>query len=146
MRLVVLAGLFLISFGRPGWESDFEVAKQKAASANKFILVSFSGSDWCGPCIRLEKEVFNSPEFASLAKAHLILVNADFPRLRKNQLDKEQQKKNDALADRYNAKGIFPYTLLLDSSGKIRYSWEGYPDSDPTIFLQTLKQQLNAGH
>ena len=86
---------------------------------HKFILLSFSGSDWCGPCIRLHKEVFGSNAFEQLANEKLILVNADFPRYKKNQLSVSQQKINDALAEKYNKKGEFPLTVLLNSLIKV---------------------------
>ncbi|MFX5526316.1 thioredoxin family protein, partial [Acinetobacter baumannii] len=82
--------------------------------------------DWCAPCIRMHKDIFDSEIFQQYAQSKLILVRADFPRSKKNQLAKEQQKQNDQLADKYNPNGIFPYTLLLDENGKILKSWEGY--------------------
>src|SRR5438309_5907156 len=85
-----------------GWITDFSKEKSEAAQYNKLILLNFSGSDWCIPCIRLHKEVFESAAFEKYAGEHLVLVNADFPRLKKNQLSKEQTKQNAALAEKYN--------------------------------------------
>src|SRR5438477_6010979 len=101
----------------PGWGTNFEEARQVAIQNHKYILLNFSGSDWCGPCIRLHDEIFESDVFKKMAATDLILVNADFPRLKKNQLPKEQQTQNDHLADQYNAKGSFPLTLLLTPDG-----------------------------
>ena len=89
-------------------------AKMLAQKEHKHILLNFSGSDWCGPCIRLHKEIFDSEAFQQFAETNLVLVNADFPRLKKNQLSASQQKINDAIADQYNSKGIFPFTVLLN--------------------------------
>jgi thiol-disulfide isomerase/thioredoxin len=108
------------------------------------MLLNFSGSDWCGPCIRLRKLVFESRVFISYADSNLVLINADFPRLKKNKLSKEQQKKNDRIADKYNPKGIFPYTALLDADGKIIRIWEGNPDLSPEQFTRQLKAAVDA--
>src|SRR4051812_6522536 len=109
--LITLFSGFILS--TVTWKTDFEKAKESAQSEHKFILLNFSGSDWCGPCIRMHNEIFESDHFKQYSNNNLILVNADFPRLKKNQLSKEQQKKNDQLANEYNRKGIFPLTLLL---------------------------------
>ncbi len=126
------------------WETDFETAVHKAKSEHKLILVNFSGSDWCAPCIRLHQEILEEPGFKDFANKHLVLVNANFPRLKRNQLSKEQQKKNEKLADQYNPKGIFPFTLLLDPEGKILRSWEGYPEMTPIQFIGQIKAVLDA--
>lgn len=112
-----------------GWGSDLSVAQQAAKDQHKLILLNFSGSDWCGPCIKLKKDVFESTEFQSFAEANLVLVRADFPRLKKNQLAKDQQAKNDALAERYNSDGKFPLTVLLNEQGKVLKEWDGYQPS-----------------
>src|SRR4051812_1786802 len=106
--LTLLLATHLISSSE--WMTDFDKAKTEAKASNKFILLNFSGSDWCSPCIRMHKEIFASDTFSKYAASNLLLVNADFPRLRKNQLSKEQTEKNDALADKYNHEGKFPYT------------------------------------
>src|ERR1700735_1061793 len=81
------------------WMGDFDSAKTEAAKEHKLILINFSGSDWCGPCIRLRKEILESSTFEDYAKDNLVLVRADFPRQKKNQLDAAQVKRNEALAD-----------------------------------------------
>lgn len=126
------------------WENDFEIASRKAKLENKLMLLNFSGSDWCGPCIRLRKLVFESRVFISYADSNLVLINADFPRLKKNKLSREQQKKNDQIADKYNPKGIFPYTALLDADGKIIRIWEGNPDLSPEQFTSQIKAAVDA--
>src|SRR3982751_3309754 len=104
----------LVSTNSPVWFNDFNKAQTEAATSGKYILLNFSGSDWCGPCIRLHKEIFQSSSFTQLADSALVLVNADFPRQKKNQLAKDIQHDNELLADKYNANGAFPFTLLLD--------------------------------
>jgi thiol-disulfide isomerase/thioredoxin len=139
----LLAGLFFISTSF-GWGTDFEKAKERAGQEHKLVLLNFSGSDWCGPCIRLHNEIFESDAFKTFANDQLILVNADFPRLKKNQLSKEQQKKNDLLANQYNKNGIFPYTMLMDAEGKIIKTWEGFPQVSPAQFVSQVKSYCDA--
>ena len=124
---LLLVGLFCMSFSIINWHYNFEEAKQIAKKEHKYILLNFSGSDWCGPCIRLHKDIFDNVSFQAFAAKKLVMVNADFPRLKKNQLPAAQQKINDAIADRYNSKGTFPLTLLINENGKIVKEWEGYP-------------------
>jgi thioredoxin-related protein len=126
-----------------GWETDFEKAKQRAVTEQRSILLNFSGSDWCGPCISLRREIFESVAFLEFAGKNLVLLNADFPRLKKNQLTKEQQKKNDLLADKYNGQGHFPFTVLLDAEGKVIRSWDGLPKASPEEFIAQVKALIN---
>lgn len=128
------------------WETDFEKAKDRAAAEGKFILVNFSGSDWCVPCINLRREIFESEIFKNHAQENLVLVNADFPRLKKNQLSKQQQKKNDFLAEQYDPQGHFPYTVLLDKEGKVVHSWDGFPNISAEQFITQLKAFTNANN
>ena len=128
------------------WQTDFEKAKAEAKSENKLILLNFSGSDWCGPCIRLRKEIFDNESFMQYANGNLVLVNADFPRLKKNILPKEQQKQNDALADTYNSDGAFPLTLLLDANGNVIKKWNGLPLSTAEEFVTDIKAAADAHH
>ena len=95
MRLIIITFLSIIFFGFTPWQTDIQKAEQAAKTEHKLIILNFSGSDWCGPCIRLHKEIFESEVFTKFSDEHLVLLNADFPRLKKNQLPKEQQKKND---------------------------------------------------
>jgi thioredoxin-related protein len=133
--------LFLYFFNLSAhWNTDFEKAKTEATQSHKLIILNFSGSDWCAPCIRTKEEIFESSAFQNYAEQNLVLVNADFPRLRKNQLSKEQTKRNEALADKYNPDGKFPLTILFDETGKILARWEGYPNESPEKFIQ----QINA--
>lgn len=118
------------------WNLDFANAQTKAASDHKMILLNFSGSDWCGPCIKLTKVVFESSEFEKFASENLVLVRADFPRLKKNQLDKKQIARNEALADKYNPKGSFPLTVLIDSKGKVLKEWEGFQPSTENFIAE----------
>ncbi|MCG2616269.1 thioredoxin family protein [Terrimonas sp. NA20] len=140
MRYILMAWLCLALPFSQDWMSDMSKAAAIARDQKKLILLNFSGSDWCAPCVRLKKEILQSTEFGEAASS-LVLVNADFPRNRKNQLSKEQQQLNNELADRYNPEGKFPYTLLLNAEGKVLRAWDGFPSNGKTAFLEELKKQ-----
>ena len=144
MKIYALPFMLLFAISVSGWENDFETAKQKATAQHKLILLEFSGSDWCVPCIRFRKEILETKEFTGFADTSLVLLNADFPRLKKNQLSKTQQEKNEKLADLYNPTGIFPMTILLDADGKKLKVWEGYPDLKSNEFISQINQYRNA--
>jgi thioredoxin-related protein len=138
---LLLAAFFL---SIPVWHHDLSEARQIAVSEHRHILLNFSGSDWCGPCIRMQKEVFESEVFMNLADSELVMVNADFPRMKKNQLPARQQALNDAMADQYDAKGKFPFTVLLDAHGKVLREWEGYSGLAPAAFRDEVQQAIAA--
>lgn len=123
-------------------DGDFEKAKRTAAEEHKLILLNFSGSDWCGPCIAFTRDYLGAAEFKSFAADHLIVLNADFPRKKKNQLPDTTVKRNEQLAERYNPKGLFPYTLLLDANGKVLKAWEGKPDAAVQGWVSELQSDL----
>ena len=142
----ILSFIFLSFFIVPetGWLTNFEQAEKTANNKHELILLNFSGSDWCGPCIRLRNEIFGSTEFTDFATPNLVLLNADFPRSNKNKLSKEQVKQNESLADKYNSKGKFPLTLLLSADGKVLKEWDGLPAVTPAQFTQQLKDICDA--
>ncbi len=134
MKLSFLVFLAFINSG-VNWFGNFQEAQSAARVSHKFILINFSGSDWCGPCIRLRKEILESKTFEDFALSHLLLVRADFPRLKKNQPSKEQLRLNEALAEQFNPDGKFPYTLLVDANGKVIKVWDGFPGGTPEKFV-----------
>jgi len=136
--------LWLTAYAPPQWHVNLQEARQIAQKEHRYILLNFSGSDWCGPCILLRKEVFDAPAFTTFADTTLVLVNADFPRMKKNQLSKEQQQQNDQLADKYDPQGKFPLTLLLNADGKVIKEWEGHPSITPVEFSAQLRSIIDA--
>ncbi|MFD2287573.1 redoxin domain-containing protein [Pedobacter petrophilus] len=135
LLFVALLGLFTIP---ASWIGNFTEAQKQAKASHKQILINFSGSDWCGPCIRLRKEILESESFEQYAAANLLLVRADFPRQKKNQLPKEQIKLNESLAEIYNKDGKFPFTVLVDENGKVLKSWDGFPNESPQAFVSEV--------
>lgn len=142
MKILSAVIAFLAFSSFTNWETDFSKAKETARSEHKYILLNFSGSDWCGPCIKLHREYFGSEAFASFAKENLIMVNADFPRQKKNQLPKNLQQQNDHLADQYNSKGDFPLTVLISPDGKMIKEWEGFPKMSLDAFIDDIKNSI----
>ena len=111
----VLALALQAQAGGKGWETDLDAAKIAAKDQNKHILVEFTGSDWCPPCMMMRKEVFTKEDFIKKAGENYILVELDFPR--KKDQDAATKKKNEAAAKEFKIKG-FPTVVLLDAGGK----------------------------
>ncbi|MES2266957.1 MAG: thioredoxin family protein [Bacteroidota bacterium] len=128
------------------WLGDFTQAQKEAQRTHKLIVINFSGSDWCGPCIRTRKEILETGTFENYASDHLVLVRADFPRQKKNQLPKDQVKRNEELADKYNPDGEFPLTLLVDENGKVLIKWDGFPNVTPEVFVAQIAEFKDAGN
>lgn len=143
MKVLLLSFLF-ITTSPVEWLDNFDRAKEVAAQERKLILLNFSGSDWCGPCVKMKKEVFENSSFLSLAEEKLVLVRVDFPRQKKNQLPKDQIKHNEMLAEKYNKLGKFPYTLLIDASGAVIREWDGYAFGGQDKFIGELQDKLSS--
>ena len=120
------------------WETDFELAKQRAKDEKKDMLVDFTGSDWCGWCIKLKQEVFDQPAFQEYAKKHLIMVELDYPR--KKVLPDKEKKQNTELAEKYEIQG-YPTILLLNSKGR-EVARTGYRKDGPEEYIEHLKRLL----
>lgn len=125
-------------------QTGFENVQAIAKANHKLILLNFSGSDWCIPCIKMHKEIFENEIFKQTADSFVIIVHADFPRNKKNQPNAETRKLNDALAEKYNSEGAFPYTLLLDANGKILKVWNGLPSGNAADFSNEIKMVYNS--
>ncbi len=145
MKLLILL-FFTLNITPVKWLGDMQKATSLAQASHKCILINFSGSDWCGPCIRLRKEILESAVFEQYALPNLILLRADFPRQKKNQLSSLQVNLNESLAERYNPEGKFPFTLLVDLNGRVLKSWDGYTDELPEKFVSEIKQLADGAH
>ena len=130
-----------ISFGQ-NWQTDFQQSLQTAKAENKPVILVFSGSDWCAPCMKLENEIWSSDEFKNYSAEHFVLYNADFPRKKKNQPDSEQVKTNKKLAEKYNHKGFFPLVVVLDGTGKV-LGETGYKKLSPSEYIKHLETFVN---
>ena len=113
--------------------------KSKSITENKNILIYFSGSDWCGPCIKFKNKFIETDVFKSYAENHLLVYNADFPRKKANQLSKEEISQNEKIADMYNPHGNFPFIVLVNSTGNILKQWDGLLNVSVEEFIKELK-------
>ena len=121
---------------KEGWSTDLDKAIKQAKEENKSVLVEFTGSDWCPPCIAMRKNVFSKKEFVDAASKKFVLVELDFPKG-----DKELAKKNQPLAEKYKIEG-YPTVILLDSDGKefTRFFASKFPKVED--FLKHLDESL----
>jgi len=101
------------------WNTDLETAKRKAAAENKKILLLFTGSGWCKPCMYLDENILASAEFKAAAELYWILLRADFPQKGSNPEPVNVYDMKMILAEKYNRDGFFPYFVLLDKYGRV---------------------------
>lgn len=139
---ILLACVMLQALPPAQWLTDFDAANAQAIKEQKYILLNFSGSDWCVPCIKMKKEILTDETFLAFAQDKLVLVNADFPRSKKNRLTELLKAQNAQLAERYNTKGVYPFTVLLDTKGRVLKSWEGKPKADAQRFAEEIAKAL----
>lgn len=123
--------------GGEGWTHDFAAAKKQAAAEKKDLLIDFTGSDWCGWCIKLNEEVFSHDPFKTGVKDKFVLVELDYPR-DKSKLSKETQAQNDELQGKYAVQG-FPTILLCDADGK-PFAKTGYQPGGPEKYVAHLDE------
>ena len=126
--------LALSASAKPGWLSDYKKGQEKAKTDKKLVLLDFTGSDWCGWCIKLDKEVFSKPEFQAYANKNLVLVEVDFPR--QKVLSAEEKAQNSALAEKYEIEG-YPTIIVLDGEGK-KLGQLGYEPGGASAFIAEL--------
>lgn len=119
-----------------GWLTDFEKAKEATKTQNRHMLIDFSGSDWCGWCIKLDKEVFTQKAFQDYAKDNLVLMLADFPNDKSKQ-SAQVQKQNKKLADEFGVRG-FPTVFVLSPEGKV-VGRTGYQPGGPEAYVKHIK-------
>ncbi|MEI7651853.1 MAG: thioredoxin family protein [Verrucomicrobiota bacterium] len=125
----------LSASAKVAWLTDLEEAKKAAAKEKKAILVDFTGSDWCGYCIMLHKEVFDKPEFEKFAKDY-ILVELDFPHSKP--LSAAKKAKNAEAQAKFDVHG-FPTVIILSATGEELGRQTGYtPKSGPKVYLDKI--------
>lgn len=123
--LILLLGFSVYTYGQ-NWQYDIETAKELAKEKQQNIVLVFTGSDWCPPCIRLEKNVLSTPEFIRFSSENVVMLRADFPKKKKNALSVKQLIKNTELATNYNKRKKFPVLLVLDKEGNVKGKKSGY--------------------
>lgn len=121
-------------FAAAGWDDNYDKAIAQAKAEKKLVVLDFTGSDWCGWCIKLDKEVFSKPEFKEYAKANLVLVEVDFPNSKPQ--SKKLKEQNQKLQKEHGIQG-YPTIIVLNSEGK-KVGQLGYQEGGPAPFIAKL--------
>jgi len=145
----LLLSLVLLAFLRPAraaedgsiWHTSLPAAQATAKEGSKMVLLDFTGSDWCGWCKVLKKEVFQTPEFLDYAKKNLVLVEVDFPQRKKQSA--ELKKANEELQERFKVR-YYPTIILLNSAGKVLGEL-GYQEGGAKPFIAELEKLRRKG-
>jgi thioredoxin-related protein len=145
ITLLLVVGSMAVQAQELTWETNLEKASQVSMKTKKPLLLFFTGSDWCGWCIRLQNEVLKTPDFAAWAKENVVLVELDFPR-RSPQLP-ETQKQNMELQQIFEVRG-YPTVWFANPTkkdGKInldKLGSTGYVAGGPSKWLEGANQIL----
>lgn len=143
MKFITTSLLLLISnlLFSQNWQANYQKAEEQARAEQKAMIVVFSGSDWCAPCIKLDRTVWQSESFAK-ASENWVIYKADFPKKKQNQLPNELKAQNEKLAEKYNPNGIFPLVVMIHADGKIlgQLSYESISAED---YIQKIKKVLH---
>jgi thioredoxin-related protein len=134
------ASIFLTApFARAesGWLNDYKRAQQEAKASNKFILLDFTGSDWCPWCKKFDQEILSQSQFKDYARENLVLMEVDFPRARLQSA--EVKKQNQELAQQYQVEG-FPTIVVLNGDGQKLWQYDGYFPDGPAAFIAQLEK------
>lgn len=142
LTVVAAVAISASAFAAEGWLTDFEKAKTTAKEQNKHILIDFSGSDWCGWCVKLDKEVFQQQAFKDYAKEDLVLMLADFPRDKSKQ-SAEVIKQNEKLSKEFSVRG-FPTVFVLGPDGSV-VGKTGYQAGGPEAYIAHIKKIIADG-
>lgn len=123
--------------GEGPWLTSFPDAATQAEAEHKLILLDFTGSDWCGWCMKLDEETFSRAEFIEFATNNLVLVRVDFPRHKS--ISSEQKKANHDLAKKYDVNG-FPTVIIAKPDGTLMWDQRGYAPGGPNVMIDAANQ------
>jgi protein disulfide-isomerase len=135
--LLAATVLWRVNAAENTWLTDVPKAQEQAKADNKIILMDFTGSDWCGWCIKFRKEVLDTQEFKDYAAKNVVLVELDYPH-QKEQSD-DLKKANADLKAKYKITG-FPTLVVLDKDGKEIGRQVGYAEGGPKAFIEKLEK------
>lgn len=124
------------------WTTDLAAAQARAREESKPIFIYFTGSDWCGWCIRLDREVLSQEAFTAYASEHLVLLEVDFPRRDENKAKQSAEliAQNRGLDRRFGIEG-YPTVFLTDADLE-QLAETGYRQGGPEAYVEHLKQLL----
>ena len=117
------------------WGSDLAAAQARSKTSGKLVLIDFTGSDWCPPCMALHDNVLTQPEFLDYAEKNLELVEIDIP------IDKPAELANQLLYEKYEVQGL-PTIIVTDATGNIQHRHESYGHENAKTFTTNLKTAL----
>jgi len=143
---LTLGGLLLLSapaVASDGWIADFDKAVELAKAEKKDLFVDFTGSDWCGWCIKLDSEVFSHEAFTKGVENNYVLVSLDFPRKEENIAKVPNLERNKELQQKYGVRG-FPTVLLMSSEGQV-YGKTGYQPGGPESYVEHINELRKSG-
>ncbi len=144
--LVAFVMLFSQNLKAQDWKYDLNEALALAKEKDQKIVLFFTGSDWCPPCVKLERNLLSSEEFAAFTHQKYVWLRADFPRRKKNRISQEQKNKNKELAKRYNKKKQFPAILILNKEGVVLGATGYRRDLDVQGYISLLTSFDSFGH
>ncbi len=121
------------------WEKDLDIGLKEAAQQNKKVLLFFSVPEHCDTCVKLEQNIFKSPEFLAFANDHYVLVKIDFS-YQEEGLNKDELQKNLLIVEKYNKDGFFPHVVVINKEAKIALKTEVYNNETPQEYLSLLKK------
>jgi hypothetical protein len=143
MLKLLFIGLFPFFNVISNWETNFDVAKEKAVKENKIMLVHFYKNDKKGSANHFQTALFENDTFVSYANRHLILLQVDLS-IKTNNDTEQQFIYNSIILERYNPKGIYPYTVILESSGKLLTSWEHSRQLSSSKLVADIQSSIEA--
>jgi len=136
--LTAIAILMTLGNGTLKWHTNLEEAKNQAIEKNQNIIIVFSGSDWCKPCIELKSTVLNSKVFKNSISNDFVLLNIDMKRNKKG-VSKAELKHIEEVFEVYNPNGIFPYVVKINNKGEVLKTIEGYKGETSENYIEQLK-------
>lgn len=119
------------------WEATYSDALSASVEEDKPIILVFAGSDWCAPCIKLDRSIWKSEQFIDYSMENYVLYKADFPRKKSNQLPPEIAHQNSELAKTYNPNGFFPFVVVMNSEQDV-LGTTGYKKITPDAYISLL--------
>jgi thioredoxin-related protein len=139
LPLAVVLGVVIAGSAQadPGWQTDYKKAQEEAKTNKKLLFVDFTGSDWCGYCIRLNRDILSKPQFKDYATKNLVLLEIDFPRAKPQSATLREQ--NERLAQEYQIEG-FPTIVVLNGEGRKVWRYDGYFPEGADAFIAELEK------